>query len=85
MDEVRVMIQKWLCGLVGFLLIAGTARAQDVSVPDLTGLNVPQAAALLNRAGLRLGAENVAAWRPASVCCSPTARPAANSRPSPAM
>lgn len=60
------MIRKWLCGLVGFLLITGAVAAQDVRVPDLTGLNVPQAAALLNRAGLKLGAENAAGWTPES-------------------
>ncbi len=60
------MIRKWLCGPVGFLLITGAVAAQDVSVPDLTGLNVPQAAALLNRAGLKLGAENAAGWTPES-------------------
>jgi hypothetical protein len=49
-----------------FILLLGPVAllAQDdpVSVPDLTGLNVPQAAAELNRNGLRLGAELGTAW-----------------------
>lgn len=31
--------------------------AQETTVPDVTGLNIPQAAATLNRAGLRLGSQ----------------------------
>lgn len=39
------------------------AYAQDaVAVPDLTGLTVPQAAAVLNRAGLTLGSETGELW-----------------------
>jgi hypothetical protein len=33
------------------------AQEADVTVPDVTGLNLPQAAALLNRNGLELGAQ----------------------------
>lgn len=52
-----------------FLLLVislGTSTAQaqttDVIVPDLTGLNVPQAAAALNAAGLLLGDEISLPW-----------------------
>jgi hypothetical protein len=40
-----------------------SVSAQDsVSVPDLTGLNVPQVAAELNRVGLRLGTQETMVW-----------------------
>lgn len=56
-----------LLSLVWLLLLAGMATAQEtVTVPDLTGLNVPQAAAQLHRAGLRLGIENNIGWTDAS-------------------
>jgi beta-lactam-binding protein with PASTA domain len=46
---------------------AGYADAQNaVQVPDLTGMNVPQAAAALNRVGLGLGSETGEAWTAAS-------------------
>ncbi|HEX2623289.1 MAG TPA: hypothetical protein VHL11_24180, partial [Phototrophicaceae bacterium] len=32
-----------------------TAQQQDIVVPDLTGMNAPQAGAELNRVGLKLG------------------------------
>jgi len=49
--------------VVFLLLLAQIAFAQDtVTVPDLTGMSVPQAAALLNKNGLRLGAENPEGW-----------------------
>ena len=42
---------------------AGSVFAQDsVTVPDLTGLSVPAAAALLNKSALALGAENNQGW-----------------------
>lgn len=49
---------------LGSLLVLGlSASAQtQVVVPDLTGLNVPTAAAELNRLGLRLGEQNAQAW-----------------------
>ena len=54
--------------IIGLVLAGATASAQDdpVTVPDLTGLNVPQAAAELNRAGLRLGVELGDAWTESS-------------------
>lgn len=46
-----------------FFIFAQTAFAQDaVTVPDLTGMTVPQAAAVLNRAGLALGNEIGELW-----------------------
>jgi hypothetical protein len=39
-----------------------SAQTPTVTVPDVTGLNVPQAAAVLNRAGLRFGTEIIAPW-----------------------
>lgn len=49
---------------LGSLLVLGlSASAQtQVVVPDLTGLNVPTAAAELNKLGLRLGEQNARAW-----------------------
>lgn len=48
---------------IAALLVSGTATAQDmVTVPDLTGLNVPQAAAALNKIGLALGAQTSERW-----------------------
>jgi hypothetical protein len=44
-------------------LAFGAVSAQDnVAVPDLKGMNVPQAAAALNKSGLLLGAENNEGW-----------------------
>ena len=43
-------------------LTVGTVYAQESTVPDVTGLNTAQAAAELNRAGLRLGQQNVEPW-----------------------
>ena len=40
--------------------------AQDVTVPDVTGLNLPQAAARLNENGLRLGEQTAEPWTSAS-------------------
>ncbi|MEM6283566.1 MAG: PASTA domain-containing protein [Chloroflexota bacterium] len=50
--------------IIGLFWAVTVTLAQDdpITVPDLTGLNVPQAAAELNRAGLRLGVELGAAW-----------------------
>jgi len=51
--------------LVMLLLAVPWAYAQEaasVSVPDLTGLNVPQAAVTLNEAGLALGTETALGW-----------------------
>ncbi|HEX2623569.1 MAG TPA: PASTA domain-containing protein, partial [Phototrophicaceae bacterium] len=42
--------------------IQSLAQTSEVVVPDLTGLNVPQAAAALNRVGLALGTESAGLW-----------------------
>lgn len=55
--------------LVSCLLVALPAAAQEaqsVTVPDVTGLNVPAAAARLNENGLRLGVQIVEQWTEAS-------------------
>lgn len=45
------------------LMLTGGINAQDqATIPDVTGLSVPEAAALLNRSGFVLGAENNVAW-----------------------
>ncbi|MBI5667061.1 MAG: PASTA domain-containing protein [Chloroflexi bacterium] len=56
------MIRKSFFILICLLVFVGAVAAQDVTVPDLTGLSVPQAAAQLNRLGLKLGAENNQGW-----------------------
>lgn len=48
--------------VLGFQLV--TAQPDDATVPDLTGLNIPQAAAALNRVGLALGNETSSLWTP---------------------
>lgn len=53
----RLMI---LVLVIGYL--CSVALAQEVSIPNLIGLSVPQAAAELNRIGLRLGVENSVGW-----------------------
>lgn len=63
MHQLRLLVLLMLT-----LLIASAVSAQTtaVRVPDVTGLNVPQAAAALNRAGLRLGAQIAVGWTPDS-------------------
>lgn len=48
---------QWI--ILGMLCCLGifSASAQEAAVPDLTGLNIPQAAAELNRVGLAFGRE----------------------------
>ena len=60
-------------GFIGLLVVVCLTfwvlplSAQDtVIVPNVTGLNAPQAAAELNRVGLRLGSQSVAQWNSAS-------------------
>jgi len=49
--------------IVGLVLFPQLVAAQDtVTVPDIVGMGEPQAAALLNRSGLNLGAEENVAW-----------------------
>jgi hypothetical protein len=49
---------------LGIALLPQVSLAQDttVTVPDLTGLSVPNAAAVLNSSGLALGAESGERW-----------------------
>src|SRR3954463_11504474 len=57
MNKILVFIT--FCLVLGI----GQTMAQDtIQVPDLTGMNVPQAAAALNRAGFALGNETGEAW-----------------------
>jgi hypothetical protein len=58
------MIKKLLIIVLGLTWMTAGVRAQDqsVTVPDVTGMNVPGAAALLNKNGLRLGIENNQGW-----------------------
>lgn len=51
-----------LCGLLLIILNSMLLAQTEATVPDLTGLNVPRAAAELNRAGLKLGAQVAAVW-----------------------
>lgn len=67
------MLKRIISVVIGVALLGGavgmrgvTAQDSEIRVPDVTGLNVPQAAALLNQAGLRLGAEGAVAWSPDS-------------------
>jgi len=62
MKNVCIALLLFFC-----LSSAFTISAQDaVTVPDLAGLNGPQAGAALNRAGLRLGTQNALGWTDAS-------------------
>ena len=65
----RWIISCWRVGIV--IVVAGgllggplltQAQGTDGVVPDLTGMNVPAAAAALNRLGLALGTETGVAW-----------------------
>ena len=61
------LMQRTLILLVGFLLAQSTFAQDDMAtVPDLIGLNVPQAAAALNREGLALGVQSDVEWSEAS-------------------
>jgi hypothetical protein len=53
--------------LVLFLVSGASVSAQSgTSVPNVTGLTVPRAAAILNRAGLVLGTQSLVSWTPES-------------------
>ncbi len=56
-------MKKILAFLLFWSMLGGRIGAQDlVQVPDLTNMNLPQAAAALNRVGLALGNETGEAW-----------------------
>ncbi len=50
-----------------FSFSALVAQSNPVTVPDLSGLNVPQAAAILNKTGLKLGTETNVGWTEGTV------------------
>lgn len=57
------MIIRLLVTLCCFVVLGVPAIAQSqVATPDLIGLNVPKAAAELNKLGLRLGVQTAQAW-----------------------
>lgn len=48
-----------IIALLMMILLTMTAHAQEAQVPNLVGLNIPQAAAALNQVGLRLGTQTI--------------------------
>jgi hypothetical protein len=64
--EVNMRHLKGILILIGCLCLFGRVSAQDTTVPNIVGLGVPQAAAELNRAGLRLGVQTSIGWTEAS-------------------
>ncbi len=52
----------FLCFTLSVMVCVAPLGAQTAPVPDLTGLNIPQAAAALNAAGLALGVEEAQLW-----------------------
>lgn len=48
------------------LVLVPAVMAQDATVPDLTGMNIPAAAAALNKVGLKLGTQTAEGWTEAS-------------------
>lgn len=52
----------WLIILIFLINSIVFAQGNQVTVPDVLGLNIPQAAAKLNEVGLRLGAKNAIEW-----------------------
>lgn len=56
------LIALLLCLVMALPSLAASAQETLVTVPDLTGLTVPRAAAELNRVGLMLGAQLNQAW-----------------------
>lgn len=61
---MKQMLFATIIALIYVSLFASPVGTQEqtVTVPDVTGLNVPSAAALLNKNGLRLGVENNQGW-----------------------
>jgi hypothetical protein len=63
LEILRMKFIRMLLVTLIFLAFTSILMAQtEVIVPDLTGLNVPTAAAELNRAGLRLGDQSYEQW-----------------------
>jgi hypothetical protein len=61
---MRLQISRFIMvlGCLFFSFSALLAQSNPVTVPDLSGLKVPQAAAILNQAGLKLGTETNVGW-----------------------
>jgi len=64
-------MKSFLTGVIVLLslcacLVPSLSAPTTATVPNVIGLNVPQAAAALNRAGLRLGGQNAVDWDEAS-------------------
>lgn len=55
-------MKKWIVVLCLLLIVPTVLAQESVTVPNIIGMSAPQAAALLNDAGLRLGAETVVGW-----------------------
>lgn len=59
---MRNKLVSGVISLIAAFWLSLTALAQDTSVPDLTGLSAPQAAAQLNAVGLALGTQSGDIW-----------------------
>lgn len=68
MNAFKALSFTGLAWLLVVLVAVPVARAQDdpVTVPDVTGLSVPQAAAVLNQNGLALGSQSSEPWSEAA-------------------
>jgi PASTA domain len=64
--ETKIRLRLFL--IIGLMLVIIPIQAQgdQATVPDLTGLTLPKAAALLNSLGLNLGTELAVDWNAAS-------------------
>jgi len=49
--------------VVSLMMVMPLSAQETVIVPDVVGMTAPQAASILNRAGLKLGAENAIGWQ----------------------
>lgn len=56
------LIRQLLSGLLLITITSVLLAQTELTVPDLTGLNIPRAAAELNRVGLKLGEQIAAPW-----------------------
>jgi hypothetical protein len=64
LSPVILLSLLFAVGLLPLSIVKG--QETSVTAPDLTGMNVPQAAAALNRVGLILGAQTSIPWTEAS-------------------
>lgn len=66
-QQHRLRLSLWVLLTIVLIVLPVVASAQEeVTVPDVTGLNMPQAAAVLNQAGLLRGEERHELWTEAS-------------------